>query len=146
MTFPSRNAAIEPVCRSNSTITYSTRGGVVVPGLPMSLAPKYLPDGCMDGSTRSQADPSAAIDRGGVEFDELFVAYATRSASIASAHRKTDRAVRPTRTRASQSCVTPVRLRDVPFHWCGLEWLEVGRTEKPVHIVEMGAGERVVER
>ena len=73
MTFPSRNAAIEPVCRSNSTITYSTRGGVVVPGLPINLAPKYLfPDG-IDGSTRSHADPSAAIDRGGVALDELFV-------------------------------------------------------------------------
>jgi hypothetical protein len=92
MTLPSRNPAIEPVCRSNSTITYSTRGGAVVPRLPISLAPKYLlPDG-IDGSTRSQADPSAAIDRGGVAVDELFVPYATRSASTASVQLNTARA------------------------------------------------------
>jgi hypothetical protein len=74
----------------------------------MSFAPKYLPDDGIDGSTRSHADPSAAIDLGGVAFGELFVAYATRSASIASAHRKTDRAASPdTKTGESVTC-TPI--------------------------------------
>src|SRR3954453_10234756 len=152
MTFPSRNAAIEPVSLSNSTITYSTRGGVVEAGLPISLAPKYLLEDGIEGSTRNQADPSAAIDRGGVAFVELFALYASRSASTASAHRNTDRVTSadtktgmPVRRYAALIARRVVSLTGVRcsqssldgWNWCA---------EEPVHVGEVRADERVVER